>query len=135
MEYRKIYIELYSKKYNDVNKLLTDISINTSHQFWDICRDCAEEILIKDKIWEGVAHRIDDFAILVHEYMCENLAGWLWKAQLGVGALSNHLESVSTAIKWVICRWISMLKNLFDTRYKFHIDSSYIVEYKEALHG
>lgn len=132
MKYKKLYIELYSKKYNDVNKLLTEISINTSHQFWDACRDCAVETLRKDDLWKWLSYRIDDFAFLVHEYMCKNLAGWLWKAQFSIGSLGNHLDNVANALTWVINRWVAMLKNLFDSRYRFHINASYIVSYQEV---
>jgi len=130
MNSKKLYIKLISNQYNDVDTFMKDIQ-NREHYLWGVCRDCAQEILIHDNSWKWLAHRVDDFSPNATQYLLSKLPEWHWKAGFGSNALSLRLHSVKETIQWVIDRWIAMLKNLFNPRYKFHLKPSYIVPYEE----
>jgi len=86
------------------------------------CRDFAREILSRDPSWAWLGKRVDDFGALVEEKMRKKVQKWIWKSYFGVGALSSKLCSTEMTAKWLMDRYVAELKNLFDKRYKDHLD-------------
>jgi hypothetical protein len=67
--------------------------------------------------------------------MVKRLKTWVIKSKTGRGALAKQIHNIENTIKWLFERWISILKNLFDPRYKLYIPESYILKYEDALGG
>ncbi len=132
--YLKIYTELYTKKYRQTEVLLQEVINDKNHHFWDACRDIAEEKLQFTR-WKWLSRRIDDFAMEATRYISEKLYEWLRKARYGKGSLAKQIHSLRNTIEWLFERWVSVLKNLFDPRYKLYIPQSYILKYEDALGG
>lgn len=117
---RQLYSTLLIKKYNKEEFLLS--IKNPESFFWKCCRDVAEETLLFSNNWNWLAQRIDDFAKIVELDYIAKLDKWKMK-----GSLSSvyHDKSFADVINWLFERYISMLKNLFNQRYKNSLDVSF----------
>lgn len=134
MNAKDLYSELISKKWDNPHNFLQDVKSNTENIMWGpggAGREFAYEILSKDMHWCWISYRIDDFAPLVEEDMRNKLSTWIWRANFGIGALSKRMYCTKAVSKWLMDRYVAMLKNLFDKRYKNSLSPSFIVEFDE----
>ena len=129
-----IYSSLFNKKWPDPIQFLEIVASSIEHPFWGAggaSREFAKEILSKDIRWQWLSYYLDDFAIQIDYIMRAKLNKWIFKAKLGSGALSKRLSNTEIAAKWLMDRYVAELKNLFDIRYKNHIDFIIFTKYKE----
>ena len=120
MQTKQLYACLFAKKEKNSISLINNISNNSSHHFWGACRDFAREILTKSNSWRWLGNRIDDFATLAQENMQKKLQNWLFKAILKSSKMP--ISDLKSTILWLLDRFVSELKNLFDFRSKNFID-------------
>jgi len=132
MSNRLYYSKVLINYYGTTDELIDAVIKDEYHILWFACRDYARRILLRDPNWKLIALRIDDFVLEATRHMIRQLPQWRWKAGFEVGSLHKHLSSVEDTILWMIKRWVSVLKNLFDVRYKNYIKTSYLVAYDEA---
>lgn len=124
MHVKEMYSLLFSQKWPDIDDFLYEVTLE-DHPMWGAGgagREFAKEILKYDERWRWLAFRIDDFAVLIEESMRKKLSNWIWRSQLGIGSLSKHSDSTESIASWIMNRYVSELKNLFDPRYKNSID-------------
>jgi hypothetical protein len=135
---KELYPLLFAKRWPDPIAFVEDVASKIENPFWGsggAAREYAKEILIIDNQWQWLAHRVDDFASLVENNMRLKLNKWLFRALLGCGGLASRICSTEEATKWLMDRYISELKNLFDPRYKNHIDlnNTIVTRYYEEM--
>lgn len=134
---KELYPKLFAKKWKEPVAFLKDVALKEEHPFWGsggAGREFAREILRTDSRWKWLGNRVDDFACLIEEKMRMKLNKWIFKALLDVGGLSNKLCSTEQATEWLMDRYVSELKNLFDNRYKNYIkiDEIFIESYEDG---
>ena len=128
---RLLYPVLFSNKYTCSYILINEARKDENHHIWGACKDFGYEILKKDINWVWLAKRIDDFALLSTHYMMSRLSIWLWKAYFELGSLHKALNSIKDTVIWLMSRWVSTLKNLFDIRYSYHVPPSFLISFNE----
>lgn len=126
------YLKIFEKKYDYPIHLLRSAINDEYHLIWYMCKDYANRVLTRDPSWKWLATRIDDFSLLATQYMCRRLPIWVWKASFELGSLNKVLNSISETIIWIMNRWVSTLKNLFDSRYSFFVSHSFIIPFDEV---
>lgn len=122
---KELYPFLFAKKWKDPILFLQDVASRKEHPFWGsggAGREFAREILRTDSSWEWLSSRVDDFASLIERKMRMKLNKWIFKALLDCGGLASKLCSTEQATIWLMDRYVAELKNLFDVRYKDHIE-------------
>lgn len=132
---KDLYSKLFAKRWPDPLQFIESVLNSSEHPFWGsggACREFSKEILLKDEKWIWLNHQADDFAIEVEERMRAKLNKWLFKALLGSGGLSKKLCNTETTAKWLMDRYVNELKNLFDKRYRHHIDPLKFIQYRES---
>ena len=65
--------------------------------------------------------------------MRKKLATWIWKANFGKGAMSKKLCDTETVVRWLMDRFTNEIKNLFDSRYKNHLEPVNFITYEEEF--
>ena len=65
---------------------------------------------------------LDDLSMLVEKEMLAKLPKMVWKAYLGLNAMSKRLQSTAELTKFLLDRFVAELKNILDPRYKHHIN-------------
>ena len=125
------YIYVLTTYYDDPESLIHSAIKDKYHLLWHICKGYAAKMLICNSSWEWLATRIDDFSLLVTKYMCKRLPVWIWKSKFELGSLYHALDSIEKTINWLMNRWVSIIKNLFDPRYSYHIPSSFLISFDE----
>jgi len=118
-------INLLTKKYDCVNKLLEDLAKNEEHALFIFAKDFAKEILSKNTSWNWVIDKVDDLNSLVVKQM-QNFVKNYYLNVLFVtkkNGLTTALETnnVAAAVKWLMERYVNLLKNLFDSKSKDYI--------------
>lgn len=134
---KELYSILFEKKWKDPIIFLQDVASRKEHPFWGsggAGREFAREILRTDSSWEWLSSRVDDFASLIERKMRMKLNKWIFKALLDCGGLASKLCSTEQATIWLMDRYVAELKNLFDVRYKDHIeiDMVFVVSYVDG---
>ena len=119
--------------YISPHELLDDAVNDEYHLLWYHCRDYAEKILARDINWYWLQKRIDDFTLLTTQHIIRRIYVWIWKAKFEIGSITKHLNYTKDTIKWISNRWVSVLKNLFDARYKYSIQASYIIPFDDNI--
>jgi len=132
MKSKLLYPILFSKKYTCTHILINEAVRDEYHHMWGACRDFAHEILKMDMRWRWLAERIDDFASQSTRYMMKRLPVWLLKSDSASGSLYRAIDSIKKTVVWVMNRWVSTLKNLFDPRYSFYTPTSFLVSFDES---
>jgi len=115
-------INLLSKKYTSVKTLLEDIINNEEHAIFVFAKDFAREILVKDSRYNWLIDKIYDLNSLV----VKQLQNFIKRYYLNVlfvtktNKLTIYLQknNVKAAVKWLMERYVNILKNLFDKRSK-----------------
>lgn len=135
---KELYPLLFAKRWPEPIAFVEDVASKIENPFWGsggAAREYAKEILKIHNQWQWLAYRVDDFACLIENTMRLKINKWLFKALLGCGGLAKKICSTEEAAKWLMNRYVSELKNLFDTRYKNHIDinQTQIIRYKEEM--
>lgn len=135
---KELYPFLFAEKWSDPVEFVQDVASDEQNPFWGsggAAREYAKEVLKFDNQWKWLAYRVDDFACLIENTMRLKINKWLFKALLGCGGLAKKICSTEEAAKWLMNRYVSELKNLFDTRYKNHIDvnQTQIIRYSEEM--
>lgn len=112
----------------DVNALLKEIEEDKSREtdFWYACHQIAYLILSKDHNWFELAVKIDYLAQIVQDEIIKNLPKWLEERM----AISEHLDSLENLLNWIFARYINMLKNATDDRYRMYVRLD-IVEFED----
>lgn len=126
---KKLYPALFDKKWPEPISFLQDVAAKEEHPFWGsggAGREFAKEILKNDAKWAWLGDRVDDFACLIEKRMRLKLNKWIFRALLDCGGLAKKLCNTEEAAKWLMDRYISELKNLFDVRYKNSIDIHHV---------
>lgn len=131
MKLNEHYIYLFEKKYQDSITLLLSSIEDEYHLLWYMCKDFAKKILMRDPNWQWLAIRLDDFSLLVTQYISSRMRIWIWRAGFELGALYKHLYSIKNTVRWLMSRWVSTLKNLFDIRYSYHVPPSFLMSFDE----
>lgn len=127
---------LYASKFFDPWALVNEIALNEDHIFWGAggtAREFAREILMFDVSWSWLAYRLDDYAHLVEESMRKKMFNWIWKARFDQGALSKRLCNTEMLVRWLMDRYTNELKNLFDSRYKNHLEPVNFIIFEEGF--
>jgi hypothetical protein len=120
MKTKQLYIKLLAQKEKNSIEFINKISLNSNHHFWGAARDFSKEILSANLSWKWLSYRIDDFASIAQRIMQEKLQPWLFKAQLECGKMK--INNIYNTISWLLDRFVSELKNLFDPRTKNYIN-------------
>lgn len=128
---RQLYSILIIKKHNNIDFFLLSIK-NHKNFFWECCRDVTEETLLVNKKWNWLGSRVDDFAHIVELDVIRKLEKWRRSGSFAIVCNRNSLEDV---VNWLFERYISMLKNLFDTRYKNSLDFSFHIDMDDFEHN
>lgn len=128
MRSKYLYSTLFQKKYSDPLSLINEIANDKNHIFWGCAKDFARNILKKSS-WSWVVHNIDDYGLLVQKDM--PLKKWILWAEEGKGALAKKLTNTYDLISWLLKRYVNSIKNLFDSRYKNHIQPLIFIPYDE----
>lgn len=121
---KKLYPLLFSQKWPDSLEFLNSI-LNAEHPIWGAGganREFAREILSRDRSWSWLSYRIDDFSEVVEQNMRQKIPKWKFRAQLGQGSLAHVIDDTQNVSIWLMNRYISELKNLFDSRYRLSIN-------------
>jgi hypothetical protein len=126
------YICILSRHYGDPITLIQSAIKDEYHLLWHICKDCAIKNMSSNSSWYWLATRIDDFSLLATQYMCKRLPVWIWKSHFLLGSICNVLDDTGKTIRWLINRWISSIKNLFDARYSYHILPFFTISFEET---
>lgn len=126
------YICILTTYYQDPKTLIQSAIKDEYHLLWDICKDYATKILSSNSSWHWLATRIDDFSLLATQYMCKRLPLWIWKSHFELGSMYRVINNMEKTINWLMNRWISSLKNLFDTRYTYHISPNFTISFEET---
>lgn len=128
--------KLYAEKYVDPWELVNDMALNEEHVFWGAggtAREFAREILVYDSDWSWLVYVLDDYANLVESDMRRKMSDWIWKAYFGNGAMSKRLCDTETVVRWLMDRYTNELKNLFDSRYKNHLEAVKFITFEEGF--
>ncbi len=126
MYVKELYPQLFTKMWPDPDLFLSSV-LQEDNPMWGpggAGREFSKEILMKDNRWEWLGARVDDFACIIEVNMRKKLHKWIWRAQLGEGALAKRLCNTETVVKWLMDRYVAELKNLFDSRYRIYIELS-----------
>lgn len=134
---KEIYPLLYARKWNEPITFVQEVATNEQHLFWGSGgggREFAREILKTETRWKWLANRVDDFACLIEIKMRLKLNKWLFRAMLDCGGLAPKLCTTEQATIWLMDRYVAELKNLFDDRYKDHIeiDKVFVEDYEDG---
>jgi len=132
-------INLLTKKYKDVKKLLNDIVNDEEHALFVFCKDFAREMLAKDLRYNWLVDKIDDLNNLV----VKQLQNFVNKYYLNVlfvtktNKLTIYLQTnnVKNAIKWLMERYVNILKNLFDKRSSKALDNISFIYFNSFENG
>jgi len=129
-KFRLLYSTLLIQKHNNIEDFLLNIK-NHDSCFWECCRDISEETLLSSRHWNWLGGRVDDFAKIVKIDAIEKLDKWILKdSSLSKVCRSGSLKDV---INWLFERHTSMLKNLFDSRYKNSLVFSVLINFDEHV--
>ncbi len=127
---KQLYVKLFSKKYDNPEDFFNAISSDQEHHFWGAAREVAKEILSRkageSDSWSLVCEHLDIFANCAQDHMQPRLQLWLFRAQLGVNALSTHLCNVEASCSWLFDRFLSEVKNATDPNRKNYISRGYL---------
>ncbi|MDQ7021582.1 MAG: hypothetical protein Q9M91_07225 [Candidatus Dojkabacteria bacterium] len=119
---KQLYTSLLIKKYNNVENFILSIK-NEESTFWECSKDVAKETLLFNRKWYWLGDRVDDYANIINRDIILKLEKWKQRGSFATVHSHNSLEDV---IQWLFERYISMLKNLFDSRYKLSIQATFI---------
>jgi len=123
-------IQLLLKKYKNVDDLIKDVVRNEEHPIFVFGKDFAKEITAKSENWNWINENlIDDLNSIV----VNNIQKFLVKNYIDVlfvtknNNLTYFLSTNNTkgAIKWLIERYVNVLKNVFDKRSSKSLKISY----------
>jgi len=136
MKSKKMYPSLWANRWHEPYGFLEAFATGDDLILGG-CRDFAREILAKDARWAWLGERVDDFGSLIEEKMRKKVQKWIWRSYFEVGALAKRLCDTETTAKWLLDRYVAELKNLFDRRYKDHLDLKkvFVVGLEEEFHG
>jgi len=132
-------INLFANKYKNVENLLKDIANNEEHALFVFARDFAREILSKNREWAWLIDKIYDLNSLV----VKNLQNYLKTYYLNVlfvtkvNKLTIYLQKndVAAATKWLLERYVNILKNLFDKRSSRGLDRIDYIYFNSLKNG
>jgi len=132
-------INLLTKKYKDVKKLLNDIVNDEEHALFVFCKDFAREMLVKDLRYNWLIDKIDDLNSLVVKQL-QNFVNRYYLNVLFVtktNKLTIYLQTnnVKNAIKWLMERYVNILKNLFDKRSSKALDNISFIYFNSFENG
>jgi len=130
---------LLIKKYKSVETLLKDIANDEEHALFVFCKDFAREILSKDEKYFWLVDKVDYLNTLV----VTNIQNFIKKNYLEVlfpvktNKLTIHLQTnnVKNAIKWLMERYVNILKNLFDKRSSKALDNISFIYFNSFENG
>jgi len=118
---------LLTKKYNNVYNLLKDLANDKEHSLFIFTKDFAREILSKDTSFCWLVDKIDDLNNLVVKQIQDFLKKYylevLFPTKINKLTIFLQKNNVAAAIKWLMQRYVSILKNLFDKRSSKAIDN------------
>ena len=123
-------ITLLSRKYKNVDNLIKDVAKNEEHALFIFAKDFAKIICKKSENWNWINENlIDDLNSIV----VNNIQKFLVKNYIDVlfvtknNNLTYFLSTNNTkgAIKWLIERYVNVLKNVFDKRSSKSLKISY----------
>jgi hypothetical protein len=128
--------KLYAAMFVDPWELVNNMALNEEHVFWGAggtAREFAREILVYDSDWSWLVYVLDDYANLVESDMRRKMLDWIWKAYFGNGAMYKRLCDTETVVRWLMDRYTNELKNLFDARYKNHLEAVKFITFEEGF--
>ena len=120
-------INLLTKKYNNVKTLLEDIANNEEHALFVFVKDFAKETLSKDKKYFWLVDKVDDLNNLVVKQLQDFIKHYylnvLFVTKINKLTIFLQNNNVAAAVKWLMQRYVNILKNLFDKRSGTAIDN------------
>jgi len=130
---------LLTKKYNNVKDLLEDIASNEEHALFVFAKDFAREMLARDFRYNWLIDKVDDLNSLV----VKQLQDFIKKYYLNVlfvtkvNKLTIYLQKndVKNAVAWLMQRYVSLLKNLFDKRSSKALDNISFIYFNSFKNG
>lgn len=128
---KTVYAECFAKKYSDPFEFVNSVASNLDHEFWVAGRDFASEILSKSNKWHYLSEHVDDYAGFMENEMRKKLSKWIWNIHFEKSTLAYRMNNTESAARWLLDRYVNELKNLFDPRYKNHIEWIQFASYKE----
>jgi hypothetical protein len=118
---------LLTKKYNNVKDLLIDIANDDQHPIFIFSIDFAKEILSKNNNWNWLAEKVYDLNSLVitnlQDYIKNYYLNVLFVTKQNKLTYFLNINDVKNAIKWLMERYVNILKNLFDKKSSKQIDN------------
>ena len=132
-------INLIAKKYDKVELLLRDIAKDEEHAIFVFSRDFAKVILKKDAKFGWLADSVDDLNSIV----VNNIQNFIKKYYINVlfvtknNKLTMFLQTnnIKGAIKWLMERYVNILKNLFDKRSSIGLDNISYIYFNSFTNG
>jgi len=120
-------INLLTKKYKNVKNLLEDVAKDEEHAIFIFSRDFSQEILNKDKKFYWLADKIYDLNNLVVKQIQDFIKKYYLQVLFPtkMNKLTIYLQSnnVAAAVKWLMQRYVNILKNLYDKRSNKQLDN------------
>jgi len=116
----KLTTNLLTKKYNNVYNLLKDLANNEEHALFVFAKDFAVEILQRDIKYNWLLDKVYDLNNLVVTQLQNYIKNYYLNVLFATKAnkLTVYLQNNNTAgaVKWLLERYVNILKNLFDKR-------------------
>ena len=132
-------INLIAKKYDKVELLLRDIAKDEEHAIFVFSRDFAREILERDAKFYWLTNKVNDLNSIV----VNNIQNFIKKYYINVLFVTKNnkltiflqTNNVKDATKWLMERYVNILKNLFDKRSSLGLDNISYIYFNSLKNG